>query len=334
MDLLEETGNNPQDEFGFPSPYPEFNRMFGGFRAGHVYAIASRPGEGKSTWLNDVCFRVAEDSGIKTLLLDTEMLTKEIKFRLLSSLTSVPTWYLETGNWRKNPEYYEQVRAAEDRIKQNRDFYHFHIGNKNVDQVCSVIRRWYYNEVGRGNKCMVAYDYVKLTGEKVGQNWAEYQAIGDKIQKLKEVSEEISAPLLTAMQLNRSGENRNRNSSTLVDDSSAIALSDRLQWFAAFVGIFRRKTLDEIALDGEESGTHKLIPTKTRFQGKDAMGHQDFLLRLFPDGSERYQMNYLNFNVHNFQVEERGSLRHICERARETYELEGGSAEDPRSAVL
>ena len=99
MELLEETGNSPEDEFGFASPNPEFNRMYGGFRSGHVYAIASRPGEGKSTWLNDVCFKVAEQSGIKALLLDTEMLTKEIKFRLLSSLTSVPTWYLETGNW-------------------------------------------------------------------------------------------------------------------------------------------------------------------------------------------------------------------------------------------
>ena len=73
---------------------------------------------------------------------------------------------------------------------------------------------------------------------------------------------------------------------------------------------------------------------KTRFQGKDAMGHQDFLQRVFPDGSERYQMNYLNFDIHNFNIDEKGSLRHICERARETYELEGGSAENPADAVL
>ena len=39
--------------------------------------------------------------------------------------------------------------------------------------------------VGRGNKCIIAYDYVKLTGEKVSQNWAEHQAIGEKIDKLK-----------------------------------------------------------------------------------------------------------------------------------------------------
>ena len=333
MELLEETGNNPDDETGLASPYSEFNRMYGGFKVGHVYAIASRPGEGKSTWLNDVCFKVSENTGVKTLLLDTEMLTKEIKFRLLSSLTGVSTWYLETGNWRKNPDLYEKVRGAEEAIRQNRDFYHYHVSNKNIDQICSIIRRWYFNEVGRGNKCLIAYDYVKLTGEKLSGNWAEYQAVGDKIQRLKEIAEEVNAPLLTAMQLNRTGENRNRNSSTLVDDSSAISLSDRLQWFAAFVGIFRRKTLDEIALDGEDFGTHKLIPIKTRFQGRDAAGHQDFIQRLFPDGSERYQMNYLNFSINNFNAEERGSLRHINERARETYELGDGSV-DRSEAML
>jgi replicative DNA helicase len=333
LELIEESGNTPEDESGFGSPYPEFNRLYGGFRCGHVYAIASRPGEGKTTWLNDVCFKSAAKNGIKCLVLDTEMSTLEIRWRIISSITNVPVWYLETGNWRKTPEYYEKVRAAEEMLKKNNDYYHYHVANKNIDQVCSLIRRWYYNTVGRGNKCLIAYDYVKLTGEKVGQNWAEHQAIGEKIQRLKEIAVEVNAPLLTAMQLNRTGENRNRQGSALVDDSSAISLSDRLQWYAAFTAIFRRKTLDEIALDGEDFGTHKLIPLKTRFQGKDAMGHQDFLSRRFPDGSERYVMNHLNFSIGNFNIEERGSLRDICERARESYELNDRGRNDGNSLL-
>jgi len=337
LDLVEEAGNNPESESGFASPYPEFNRLYGGFRCGHVYAIASRPGEGKTTWLNDVCFKSAKVNGIKALILDTEMTTEEIKFRMISSLTGVPTWHLETGNWRKNPEYYDKVRGAAKVLKENNDYYHMHVSNKSIDQICSIIRRWYYKEVGRGNKCLIAYDYVKLTGEKVGQNWAEYQAIGEKISRLKEIAEEVNAPLLTAMQLNRSGENRNRTGSSLVDDSSAISLSDRLQWYAAFTAIFRRKTLDEIVSDNEydesgrlifDSGTHKLIPLKSRFQGKDAMGHQDYLQRLFPDGSQKYIMNYLNFSVENFEVQEKGSLKNICDRAREKYALDDQSQGD------
>lgn len=327
VEIIEERGNSPQEENGILTPYSEFNRMYGGFRAGHVYAIASRPGEGKTTWINDVCFRSASKNKIKALILDTEMLSVEIKFRMAAALTGVPVWYLETGNWRKNPEMFKKVRECQ-MLKENKDYFHYHVSNKSIDEICSIIKRWYYNEVGRGNQCIIAYDYVKLTGEKIGQNWAEHQAIGEKISKLKEIAVEVNAPLVTAMQLNRSGESRNKSSDVVVDDSSAISLSDRLQWFAAFTGIFRRKTLDEIALDGEDFGTHKLIPLKTRFQGKEAAGHQDFLRRPFPDGSQKYVMNYLNFNVANFGIEEKGSLRHVIERAKETYSLEDKDSKD------
>jgi hypothetical protein len=182
--------------------------------------------------------------------------------------------------------------------------------------------------VGRGNKCLIAYDYVKLTGEKVDKNWAEHQAIGEKIDKLKRISEELSAPIITAMQMNRSGESHNRNSRNLTDDSSAISLSDRLQWFASFVGIFRRKTLDEIAVDGPSYGTHKLLPIKTRFQGKDAAGHQDLIRRPIiqeNNGSEvhreEWSYNYLNFEVSNFSVESKGSLQNVVDEVRQRFDI-------------
>ena len=182
--------------------------------------------------------------------------------------------------------------------------------------------------VGRGNKCVIAYDYVKLTGEKVDRNWAEHQAIGEKIDKLKRISEELSAPVITAMQMNRTGESHNRNSRNLVDDSSAISLSDRLQWFASFVGIFRRKTNDEIAMDGEDFGTHKLLPIKTRYQGRDAAGHIDLVRRPVIEEHnqtevhrEEWVQNYLNFDVQNFAVQSRGSLHNIVNNIRQQFEV-------------
>ena len=127
------------------------------------------------------------------------------------------------------------------------------------------------------------------------------------------------------MQLNRGGENQNRSGADVTDDSSVISLSDRLQWYASFVAIFRRKTLDEIALDTPRFGTHKLIPTKTRFQGKDAAGHQDIVRRPMEDGKERYVMNYLSFSVDNFKVDEQGSLLDIINHENASYEMEDGS---------
>lgn len=328
-DVVEDMGNNPKEEVGLITPYPEFNRLYGGLKNGNIYAIVSRPGQGKSTWINDMCFNVAKNpkNKTKTLILDTEMQTLDIQLRMVSSMTDVPMWYLETGNWRKNQDMTSKVRAAWNTIK-NYEYYHYHVGNKNIDQICSIIRRWYLSKVGRGNQALIAYDYVKLTGEKVGQNWAEHQAIGSKIDKLKRISEEIQCPIVTAMQLNRTGENFNRSSANVVDDSSVIALSDRLQWFASFVAIFRRKTLDELALDTQQFGTHKLIPTKTRFQGKEAAGHQDLVRRLDANGKETWAQNYLNYNVHNFKIEERGSLLNVVERQREQYQLDDQNTND------
>jgi len=324
-ELVEERGNSPETESGLQTPYAEFNRMYGGLREGNIYAIVSRPAQGKTTFISNMLIKSAAINNVPALILDTEMSTVDIQFRVASSLTGIPMWFLETGNWRKREDY---VKAFRSKIKQikNMKCDHYFVGNKNIDQICSMVRRWYFSKVGRGNKCILAYDYVKLTGERVAANWAEHQAIGDKIDKLKKLSEEINAPIITAMQMNRSGERGAQGA--LVDDSSAISLSDRLQWFASFVAIFRRKSLEEMAEDGDRFGTHKLIPLKTRFQGKDAAGHHDIIRRTLQDGSERFMNNFLNFQVENFDIEERGSLRDIVNTENENFAAEDESPND------
>ena len=331
---VEDRGNNPKNDTGLSTGYSEFNRLYGGLRDGNVYAIVSRPAQGKTTFINDLCLGAAIKNKVPVLILDTEMTTEEIQFRMAAANTGVPLWYLETGNWRKNADMTQKIRAYFKELKKHQ-YFHYHVRNKNVDEVCSLIRRWHMQNVGRGNKCIIAYDYVKLTGERVDKNWAEHQAIGDKIDKLKRVSEEIQAPLITAMQMNRSGETHNRNSGSLVDDSSAISLSDRLQWFATFVAIFRRKTLDEIALDGDRFGTHKLIPLKTRFQGRDAAGHQDLMRRTVRETlngreftNEKFINNFINFRVENFKVNEEGSLADIIRHEEQDFNVQDGENSD------
>ena len=327
LELIESTGENPKEDFGFSTPYEEFNRLYGGLRPQNLYAIVSRPGQGKSTWIMDICRKTAKKHKVKTLILDTEMSSGDVKFRIASAESGVSLWHLETGNWRKNPELIEKVRDSYKSIK-DQCVYHYSVGNKNIDQICSFVRRWYYSNVGRGNPFILGYDYVKLTGEKVGNNWAEHQAIGDKIDKLKKLSEELNCPIITAMQMNRSGESFNKKAEFVTDDSSAIALSDRLQWFASFVAIFRRKTVDEIAEDGADFGTHKLIPLKTRFQGKDAAGHHDLVKRVMSDGTTRFMNNFLNFNVKNFNAMEIGSLHDIVNKAKDQHSLDDSAKND------
>jgi hypothetical protein len=241
--------------------------------------------------------------GCKALVLDTEMSTLDMKFRIASSITQIPVWYLETGNWKKSPNLYKLFQENKSEIlKIQNKVDHIQVSGKPIHEVVSIIKRWYFSKVGRGNPCVVIYDYIKLTGES-DKNKQEYQLIGDKVNSLKELCSELNIPILTACQLNRSAENG-------VDDSSAISQSDRLQWFASFVGIFRRKTVEEIASDGEEFGSHKLSPLATRFQGKDSAGHHD-LVRIKEGKKIKYAANYVSFDIQNFNVQEKGTLEDI-----------------------
>jgi replicative DNA helicase len=317
LEMIEERGNNPIDDIGLITPFKEYNRLYGGLRGGNIYAIASRPKQGKTTMLSYWASKMGEIHNIPILFLDTEMSSEEQRFRTASSVSGVPTWFLETGNWRKNEEYVYKVRTTLKFFKNK--VFHYYVGNKPVDEVCSIIRRWHLSNVGRGGKCIVVYDYLKLTGEKLSGFHQEHHAIGEKVDKFRSLSVELDFPFLTAIQLNRSGENRGKQSSDITDDGSAVATSDRLQWFTSYLGIFRRRTEDEMLLDTLESGSHKLIEIATRFQGRDAQGHIDFIKRTFPDGKTRYLPNFLNFNVSNFSVEERGSLKDCIIRQNSSF---------------
>jgi hypothetical protein len=81
-------------------------------------------------------------------------------------------------------------------------------------------------------------------------------------------------------------------------------------------------------MDGQRFGTHKLIPLKTRFQGRDAVGHQDLVRRTFTENnngnetvSERFVNNFLNFRVENFKVTEEGSLHDIIRHEQQNFDI-------------
>ena len=80
-DLIEECGNEPDSDVGFTTTFPEFNRLYGGLRGGNIYAVVARPGQGKTTWINNMVMKTGELNNVPVLMLDTEMVTRDIKFR-------------------------------------------------------------------------------------------------------------------------------------------------------------------------------------------------------------------------------------------------------------
>ena len=308
LDLAEERGNNPQTEVGFATPFTEFNRMYGGLRKKNLYIIASRSKAGKSTFLNELASSMSVAHDMRVLYLDSEMSTEETRFRAMAARTGVPLWYIETGNFRKNPEMLQKIRSGLKDIGKKYKVDHYFIGNKKNEEIGSICRRWYLKNIGRGGKCMFVFDYFKAI-DKLSHNQQEYQAMGDKVDYFKKLGEELDSPTVAAVQNNRNGITTGRDVSEIIDDESSVGISDRITWYASGVWILRRRVAEEIVLDTPESGSHKLINLVSRFEGRDAAGHQNLIKRTFPDGKTKYVPNFINFEINNFRVEERGSLR-------------------------
>jgi len=316
IEEAEERANNPKEEVGFATPYSNFNRLYGGLREGCLYMIVARAGNGKTTYISDLARKTGELNGTKTLILDTEMRTEDVEKRMFASMSEVPMWYIETSQWRNNKELHSKVQSGFKKVKEflsRKLVHHYYIGDKGIEEICSIARKWKMSEVGRDESCIIAYDYLETGGDTVTKNWAEYQVLGQKAKRLTELAKELNCPVVAATQSNRSGEGRKLGEQIT---SSVVSGSDRVVWHADFAFFLARKTREEMQWDGEEFGTHILLKLKSRFQGRHATGHHDLVRRRDPNGSERYYENYMNLRIDNFNVSEEGTLHDIAERER------------------
>lgn len=313
-EIIEERGNNPQTEFGLMGPHESINNLYGSLlRPGNITVIVSRSGVGKTTFCLDYCTKVSLKYGnVPVLHFDNgEMSEEEIMMRQCAALSGVPMYYLETGSWRQNPELVEKVRKVWPQIK-NMKLYYYNVAGQSVDQMINTMRRFYFSKVGRGNKMIFSFDYIKTTSEQNSNNLSHWQLVGDMVTKFKNfIQDEIvfeDGPvigMLTSVQSNRLGITNNRNSENVVDDESIVSLSDQITQFSSHLFSLRKKTIDELAEDPEGFGTHKLICFKNRFLGKDAERALNEVE--LPDG--RKKKNYINLEINNFDIRDVGDLQ-------------------------
>ena len=184
---------------------------------------------------------------------------------------------------------------------------HIYVGGKSFAEQIAIIRRWYGKNVSRFSNCrgMIVYDYIKLGAEMTGNN-KEYIVVGQKVDQLKQLSQELDCPILTAGQANRSGEGRT-DSSKIVEDGSVVGLSDLINTLSNGVWILRKLTIDEKIKYGEDF-THTLKALYNRSLGSDLTG-TGLVKYLDEKGKIMYENNFIRVNMNGFKIEEKGDLR-------------------------
>lgn len=315
--MIEDRGANPVTEFGMMGPHERINSIYGSLlRPGNITVIVARSGVGKTQFCMDYSTKVSLAYNVPVLHFDNgEMSKEELIMRQCSALSGVPMHLIESGQWlRAGKETVDKVRNIWARVKKLQ-FYYYNVGGLDVDSMINTLKRFYYSKVGRGNKMIFSFDYIKTTSDSTGSNKTEWQMVGEMVDKFKRcVQKDILydglpiISMITSVQSNRSGITNNRNSQNVVDDESIVSLSDRITQFCSHMFILRNKTTDEVLNEGVRFGTHKLINVKARHLGKDIAGAVE-AVRV----GDTLRKNFINLEFKNFNITERGDLRDIVE---------------------
>ena len=346
QDIIEERGENPMDELGMMGPHDRTNEMYGSLLlAGNITVIVARSGVGKTNFCMDFCTKVSEKEGVPVLHFDNgEMSEEELIFRQCSAMTGIPVWLLQSGKWRTSEwngmspvEITEKVREAWPKAKKQK-FYYENVAGLSVDEMCSLLKKFYYSKVGRGNPLIFSFDYIKSSFNDLNGKTEGWQQVAYMVHRFKQtIHRDLSfenkpcVSMITSVQANRLGITNNRTADTVVDDESVVSLSDGVTQFCSHLFLLRRKTTDEIDQESQHFGTHKLINLKSRHLGKDPLrAIHDVEM---PDGSKR--RNFINLDVRNFRITEKGDLHDIVAHQNgEDVEVIRNEIERTNSAML
>jgi replicative DNA helicase len=256
---------NPIDQVGISTGFPIYDQSIGGgLRKSTVNVIAARPKTGKTLLADNIGFYIANKLKIPVLNMDTEMTTEDHINRLIALNTEIEISKIETGRFIDSPMNYEKVKGAKNTLKET-PLYYKSIAGKPFDEQISIMKRWVVqtvglNDDGSAKDCVIFYDYLKLmdtTG--LSQDLKEYQVLGFMMTSLHNFATKYKLPIVAFIQLNRDGITK--------ESTDTASGSDRIIWLCSNFTIFKRKSDEEMAEDGGQSGNRKLIPVISRHGG-------------------------------------------------------------------
>jgi len=261
--------SNPSTVRGIKSGFPILDRILNGFKPGGLYVVGARPKVGKSTLLSNWAAYMSIKEKVPVLYIDTEMPFEEWQLRMLSSISTVPERVIENGLYSNNDKQMEAVYYAV-KIMDSIILIHKYMPGFRIEDVRSVVRKYH----ARNNIGAFFFDYIKMV--EMSANFNETQTLGYLTSSLKDLAGLLNIPVITAVQINRTGEGKSKI------NSDQIADSDRVLRYCNVLMALSRKQRSEIEAHGISSGTHRLQILDNRggsglYNGIDLMSKQTIL---------------------------------------------------------
>jgi replicative DNA helicase len=216
LEKIEELGTRGGDITGVPTGFRDLDKKLAGLHPANLVVIAARPSMGKSSLAINMAQHVAEQ-GEPVALFTLEMSREEVVQRILSSMASVDSHRLRTGQL--TPEMWQRVARESSRLYEMPFFV-----DDSADLTVTAIRAKCRRLKRKHKKIgLVVVDYMQLMqGPARSDN--RQQEIAEISRSLKNLARELEVPVVALSQLNRQLEQRENKRPRLGDlrESGAI----------------------------------------------------------------------------------------------------------------
>jgi replicative DNA helicase len=280
--VLEKRETQPREVLGIPTGFIEYDRATGGLVPSRLKVVAAPPKTGKSAHSLNVGMNVAMQ-GIPVLYIDTEMTDEEQIDREVSILATdysgviVPERLITTGMYARNQKMKQAVDEYAKPLAKEIPLYHVYMPDFTPEKVHNMARKFQRQHGiewnGFKNQFVLIFDYIKMDESSFKGNQQEYLVLGQITNMLKnKIAGSMGIPVLAYAQINpRTGYGQEDL------NSSHISGSNRIVMFVNELSILRRKTPNELAEQGRESGNLVWKLGETR-NGGSYEGHIDYTI--------------------------------------------------------
>lgn len=233
-----ESRRNENGLFGIPSKFPLLNNYLT-YEPTELVLLKARMKKGKSAlMMNEAIHKIK--MGTPTVYFDTEMADRLFFERMLANVSNVNLKAIKSGTYTE--EEFERINKAKQWIKEQ-PFVHIYdpqFTNDKIYATCNIL-------MYKMGLQFVIFDYMK---SNTTDSSAQYNELGGKCDFLKNnIAGDLNLAVLAACQLNRNGD---------------VADSDKIERYCSASLLWRNKTAEEQALDGQSCGNYRLSVTLNR----------------------------------------------------------------------
>lgn len=235
---------------GLPTGFADFDEITGGFENGHLIIFGGRTGMGKTAFAGSMIINMCKIYQAKIGLFSLEMTTEQVMSRIISSISTVPSRYVDRGlmdgtDWGR---FAAGLSAANDMQVQS------------VDEGCrsvADIKKHYKKMCKIWEPDALVIDHIQLLHDDSCKD--RMDELTKVTWELKQFAREIQKPIIALCQLSRAVTDRKNKRPVLTDlkESGSIEENADVVFF-----IHREEYYDN---GPERKGEADLIVAKNRF---------------------------------------------------------------------